>query len=569
MSRIYSIKIDNYRGIKHLEQKFGNESFVVLTGRGDSGKSTLLHAIQSVLCPYWNLTFTDMDFYNMDIENPITIEATMIDVPSELLSIEKFGTYYCLLKDDSIVTDITSQDANQEEIVLTIKVVVDKSLEPKWYVTSGRDEQQDAPISANDRAEFCVFMIADYVDNHFSYNRMSPLYTLLKNTLGKEASPLQKLIELRRKISGIITSTDDLKEFDTVVSNIIKDANTWGLELDDLKTSFDVIERSYTESNISLHNDKLPYRLHGKGSKRLLSMAIQSELTKTGGIVLIDEIEQGLEPDRIVNLVHTFKNSHQGQIFITTHSKSALVEADAHNLFMMRRGCDKLLHFDGNSQGLLRNQPEAFFTKKIICCEGKTEQGVLRAINDFIQKRCDTTFATKGVVIANCEGGTKVITQSLALRQAGFDVCAFLDADDKEVMKKLDELKKANIPLAICEDGRCIEQQVFNDISWTMLIELVKKAASLNEKNTSRSLKRETVDALPNITDIDEQKEKRELYGNEAKENSWFKNIDKGAAFGKLIIEAYDGLDVNCKLKEELDIIAKWIGVTFSQPQKG
>lgn len=568
MARIHSIKIDNYRGIKHLEQMFGDENLVVLIGRGDTGKSTLLHAIQAVLCPYWNLSFSDMDFFSMDIEEPITIEATMADVPQELLTMEKFGNYYCLLRDGNVVTDITSEDANQDEIVLTIKMVVDKSLEPKWYVTSGRDEQQDIAISANDRAKFCVFMIADYVDNHFSYNRTSPLYTLFRNTLGNDASPSQKLIELRRKISEVIMGADDLEEFDAVVRDIIKDANKWGLELHDLKTSFDVIERSYTESNISLHNEKLPYRLHGKGAKHLLSMAIQSELTKTGGIVLIDEIEQGLESDRIVNLVHTFKNNRQGQIFITTHSKSALVEADAHNLFMMRSGCDKLIHFDGNSQGLLRSQPEAFFAKKIICCEGKTEEGVLRAINDFIQKRCDTTFAAKGVVIANCEGGTKVITQSLALRKAGFDVCSFLDADDKEVMKKLGELKKANIPLAICEDGKCIEQQVFNDISWTMLIELVKMAASLNEKNTSRSLKKETVDALPNITDIDEQKEKRELYGNEAGQNSWFKNIEKGAAFGKLIIEAYDGLDANCKLKEELDIIAKWIGVTFSQPPK-
>ena len=284
MARIYSIKIENYRGIKHLEQTFGDENLVVLIGRGDTGKSTLLHAIQAVLCPYWNLTFSDMDFYDMNIETPITIEVTMADVPQELLSMEKFGAYYCLLREGQIETDITSQDANQEDIVLTIKMVVDKSLEPKWYVTSGRDEQQDIQISASDRAKFCVFMIADYVDNHFSYNRTSPLYTLFRNTLGNAASPSQKLIELRRKISDVITNADDLEEFDTVVRSIINDANKWGLELDDLKTSFDVIERSYSESNISLHNDKMPYRLHGKGAKRLLSMAIQSELTKVGGI---------------------------------------------------------------------------------------------------------------------------------------------------------------------------------------------------------------------------------------------------------------------------------------------
>ena len=55
MSHIKDISIQNYRGIKNLYQDFGDEKFIVLIGRGDSGKSTILSAIHAVLSP--NLSF--------------------------------------------------------------------------------------------------------------------------------------------------------------------------------------------------------------------------------------------------------------------------------------------------------------------------------------------------------------------------------------------------------------------------------------------------------------------------------------------------------------------------------
>lgn len=75
MSLITSLSIKNCRGIKSLSHDFGSERFVILIGRGDSGKSSLLSAIFSVLSPSWNLTFSDLDFYNQDTNAPIEIEA--------------------------------------------------------------------------------------------------------------------------------------------------------------------------------------------------------------------------------------------------------------------------------------------------------------------------------------------------------------------------------------------------------------------------------------------------------------------------------------------------------------
>jgi predicted ATP-dependent endonuclease of OLD family len=93
MARIHEIKIKNFRGIKDFSQTFGAANFICLIGRGDSGKSTILDAISYVLSSRWNLTFFDSDFYNGEIDAPIEIEATLIDLPDNLILENRYGLH--------------------------------------------------------------------------------------------------------------------------------------------------------------------------------------------------------------------------------------------------------------------------------------------------------------------------------------------------------------------------------------------------------------------------------------------------------------------------------------------
>ena len=63
MARIHSLKIQHYRSIDNFETTFGDENIIVIIGRGDSGKTTILKAIAAVLSPSWNLNFNDWDFF--------------------------------------------------------------------------------------------------------------------------------------------------------------------------------------------------------------------------------------------------------------------------------------------------------------------------------------------------------------------------------------------------------------------------------------------------------------------------------------------------------------------------
>jgi len=68
--------IENFRGVKWLDWRHIAEN-AALVGPGDSGKSTILDAIERVLSPKWNVAFDDTDFWELQTGSPIVIRATL------------------------------------------------------------------------------------------------------------------------------------------------------------------------------------------------------------------------------------------------------------------------------------------------------------------------------------------------------------------------------------------------------------------------------------------------------------------------------------------------------------
>ncbi|MFA5746790.1 MAG: AAA family ATPase, partial [Candidatus Paceibacterota bacterium] len=139
MAKIHNLKIKNFRGIKELDYTFGSASFVCLVGRGDSGKSTILSAIEQALYPNWNISISDNDFFNCDTSVPIEIEVTLKDVGDKLISDNKYGLYIRGLDGDG--ETICDEIRGGQKKILTILFKVEKDLEPKWFVTSHRPHQ--------------------------------------------------------------------------------------------------------------------------------------------------------------------------------------------------------------------------------------------------------------------------------------------------------------------------------------------------------------------------------------------------------------------------------------------
>lgn len=550
MAKIYSLKIENYRTFEHFECKFGDENLVILIGRGDSGKSTILSAINAVLSTTWNLQFCDTDFYKGDLSKNICIEANIIECPEELMNFNKFGFHYCLLKQDGTISNDVLNENERDRRILRIRLEVDSDLDPTWTVFSDRKDQEPKPISNKDRAVLNMFMVSDYIDNHFSISRRSPLSNLIRSKLDDKDLIKKDKITLSREANNTIKEKGNIEKYNDIIRENItkKDLSNLGVDIEkfDLETLLE-----FTESEISLHNNGIPLRLQGKGSKRLLSIAIQLALIEEGGIILIDEIEQGLEPDRIVNLIHVFKNKKHGQIFLTTHSLNTIVEANYNNLFMVKKGDQHLITFDDSFSRYLRTNPELFFCKKIIACEGKTEYGIIRAIDLHLSKE-GNGLASKGIVAVNMGGGSKFYDISKKLYEIGYKACVFADNDVKDLKKNKDELKNKGIEIFTWDEKKSTEKQIFNDLPWDLVDLLGNSLFEKFEDDLKHSSK-------PIFSPQAEEDEKRDCYAKKANDDGWFKDISRAEFLGEFLIKHLSNICETKMLRKVIEGLMKWI----------
>ena len=105
------------------------------------------------------------------------------------------------------------------------------------YSYQGRDESEPKEITANDRAKFNVFMVADYADNQFSFGRYSPLSALMKLSSAEGESVAQRLLEIVRKIHELTAENGSFNEVEGILETLKTDSSQLGLSLEQLKTA--------------------------------------------------------------------------------------------------------------------------------------------------------------------------------------------------------------------------------------------------------------------------------------------------------------------------------------------
>ena len=560
MAHLHYLHIENFRGIENFSNTFGPENYCVLIGRGDSGKSTILKAISYLLNPSWNLNITDFDFHNMDVQKNILIEGVFTDIPDEIGSFEKFGQYVQVIDTNGNVT------SNIEEVegirCIKIRFIVDDSLEPKWYVVSDR-EIGNKEISSRDREKFKMFSVSDYIDSQFSLCKGSPLSRLLTASSRQSVQSLRKIFaELSREAYQIVSQTDKLDNLKDHISVLKSKANTFGLKLEDLVALIEFSGSSYSESNISIHHNNIPARLLGKGSKRLLSIAIQMELIADGGIVLVDEIEQGLESDRIRHLVkHLFKTS-KGQVFLTTHSNDVLVEAKCNQVFLMKKEASALRPFDISKQGVLRKHPKAFYGLRVVSCEGATEEGLVRALGDYLQAKTNLGIEGRDIVTIDAGGGNEFYKMAVAFSECGFNVVVFCDSDkEADLADDKKEVLANHIPIVQCEMGLALEQQIFNHIPWDGVLDLLKWAEENNDKSIFpiSGTRLSSIDEIAKLKEKDREAARNKIGAAAKSRQAWYKNINGGEALGEVIMRNYESMNNENPLKKEISELLNWI----------
>lgn len=577
--KIRYLEIKNFRGIKDFSQKFGRD-FVCLIGRGDSCKTSILEAVSYALSPSWNITFHDTDFHKNNFDAPIEISVSLTDFPEEFLSDHKYGLHIRGLDKNGDVIDSLEDD---HEKVITIKLKVDKYLEPQWSVTNNRNG--DKTISASDRTKLNCFMVSDYVDRHFSWNRGNPLYSILKlddKSSGKKDKDI--VIDAVREAKKHVDNNNEFAALSKAANRVVDKAATLGLDLSDTQTTIDFRDIFVKDSRVCLHDEKnIPFRLKGKGSKRLASIAVQLVLAQDGGIVLIDEIEQGLEPDRARHLARYLKDDNKGQILITTHSREVVTELKSDDLLILHRNKTsdeiKTSYFDGDDEKLqacVRACPEAFFAKKIIVGEGATEVGVCRALDQHRKKQNQKLMSFQDCAYIDGHGDDLFEKTEKLLEKNLFKVSVLCDSDKKDkaaiIQAKKEALTKNGAKIFDCEKGNAIEQQVFKDLPWDGVKELINYILRVrydsDEDAMKTSIQSKYKGNFPeNWKEADSTEMRTALaatsLSGKKDRKEWFKRIDRGEFLGEIIFKYFDQIkdenNQNKHLREMLLNLSKWI----------
>lgn len=485
MSRIRKVEIMNFRGIRTLCWLPSN-GINCLIGPGDSGKSTVLDAIDYCLGARRNLQMTDADFHNLNVDTPIQITLTIGSLDDALKSMDNYGMFLRgFIKETGTVEDEPEKDA---ETVLTLRLKVEGDLEPSWSLVSDRAEAQGLTrnLSWADRINLAPTRIGAFADLNLGWRRGSVLNRLSEERADASAAIVKAAREARAAFG------DDAKEQLGDALKIVADtAKYLGIPVgDEVKAMLDAHSVSVSGGTISLHNETgIPLKGLGIGSSRLLIAGLQRMTAQSSSIILIDELEHGLEPHRIMRLLGSLGAKEAAeplQAFLTTHSPVALRELGGPQLYVVR-GHDN--HHDvlsvGNDnaiQGTIRLYPDAFLARSVIVCEGATEVGFLRGLDQYFESQGQVSIPAHGVALVDAGGGgpNDAYRRATPMRSLGYRTAILRDDDQKPEAETHQAFIDGGGSVFTWRDDRCLEAELFMSLTDDAVGKLIDLAIELH-----------------------------------------------------------------------------------------
>lgn len=566
--KIKQLRIRNFRCIRSLDWKV-DSSIACLLGPGDAGKSTILDAIEATLSHWWP-PFTDGDFFNLDVSQEISIEVTVGSLSQAILSDRRFGLS---LRGWSKEAGLVDEPNEQVEPVVTVRLRVDGSLDPVWEVVTDRSEPR--VVSNRDRALFGVVRLGDDAERHLSWVQGSGLSRLTKET----GSAVPLMTEAYRKARELLGS-GNLSELTEVAERVRVGSKALGAYSGEKYTvGLDAQRASTRLGALTLHDEKVPLRQAGLGTRRLVALAVQRISIPEGAIVLIDEIEHGLEPHRIRYTIKSIRDAidrgagpdSMGQVILTTHSSVTVVELPVEHLRVVRQDANvSVIHTPAAElQNLVRQMPEALLSRRVLVSEGKTEVGLLRAFRVTWSKSHDgAPPEALGTVIAD-GNGKEAVTRATRLSTLGYKVALLRDSDVPLTPDEKTELAKGRVQVIEWPGNCSTEERVIADLDDEGVQALLDTAISFSDE--SLVLAQISTALGANIGGRDWSTWPSSALGKtkgdcrnaiasaaKSKAGSWFKRIEPGEELGKIIESRLQQIPGTALVKT-LEEIETWI----------
>ncbi len=545
MVEIKQLRIDRFRGIERLVWN-PSPGLNVVIGGGDTGKTTILDAVALLFQPSNNAALTEADYWLRRTENGFQIEA-VVDISDELDLTASSKTLWPWEWDgENAVQPRNADNAGQDQqAVFRMAVSASADFDLSWEIIQPDEKREYFSLSLRRRIGLIKLGSEEKNDRDLRLVHGSGLDRLLpEENLRAKIGKLVSQVPLNNQLGE-----ESVKAMAGLSVALEKAALPSEISLG-LTGSPGISIGALIGLTAKKGNVLLPLSSWGAGTRRMASLQVAASAKKDAELIVIDEIERGLEPYRLGQLVSVLAASGL-QGFITTHSAIAL--------FMLREA--QLWFLDVKSvigkldqqkvKAQLNRDPLAFLSRVPVLVEGDTEKGFVQAI---LARLLDDRPDYFGVRVSVGQGDDQLLDLLVEMKNSDLNVCGFADNDGKKPERWARLKAQMGDQLFQWKDG-CIETNLIPLIPAANLeclfldregdwdgyrLRSVADRLAINEKEFNALLRAVNDDrealrteiikaATGNTDDINESiPEKRKSIAKEWKKHSrnWFKKED-------------------------------------------
>lgn len=452
---IYELTITRFRGIKALTWQPAKGVNLVLGG-GDVGKSTILDAVGLLLSPTNAANLSDTDYYLRDVAAEFAIEAT-VSLPLEGMVNQQVKPAWPWTWNGSaaVVPNIEGEGPTTAEAVYRIRVRGTADLELAFEIVQPDGAADHFSVGLRRSIGLVRLSGDDRSDRDLRLVQGSALDRLLSDKT------------LRSRIASQLAKTnvhDRLApEAKKALGELDKTFVTQGLP-SGLDISITGGPGASIASLIGLRatnaGTHLPLASWGAGTRRLSALTIVEQNQGEYPVMLVDEVERGLEPYRQRMLLEKLQ-AGKSQVFVTTHSPAAISAASNAALWYVDHNQRVGPLAAGKIAKHRAKDPDMFLARVAIICEGITEVGF---VTTLLEAALSSSLQQHGIHISDGGGNDTTLDLLEALAEGGLCFGGFAD-DEGEHPDRWKAVKAAHGPLLFRWEIGCIEENILAGVA--------------------------------------------------------------------------------------------------------
>lgn len=555
---IRQLEIKNYRGIESWVWVPGS-GINCLIGPGDAGKTTVLYALALLLTTRPSASVSEYDYFRRRVDQGFMITAVIGDLDESIYQTLRVTPTWGW-KDGKLKAIPEGDD----EPVLVARVSGSSELEVSHQLVapteSGEGDQYPFPPSTRRRLLLTQIVAESRAMNELRLARG----TLLDRTFGD----VDILGGLSSSVAAASAGLDLPQEMENKLQELRASFAQSGLPCE-LHLGLIIPQERTLLGMVGLLSgapldEAIPFAFAGTGTTQLALFQLGAALIGQRPIIVLDEVEAGLEPyrqRRLVRNVRELIGSH-GQAFLTTHSPAILNALTANEVTRMEQGKPQPVQLDHTVLSRLFNDdPDVFLSRLPILCEGPTEAGLLSEMLDSMAEEDGVgSLDALGLSLSARHGQPQVLDEADGLLNSGIHCGLFVDAEHEHSGRRQSLEANDRCAFGTWAQVRNIEEAVSKWLPVNQLPRLVEVAAHVNDRPLE-SFFQQVGEAAgqPGKVSIEKLVEnvgehtvrsaiERAMQATSG--HAWFKSLEGGRVLGRLLLELGPPTEIDSVIRD-------------------